>query len=158
MPNPGNLRIELQAALSGGVSDLRNSTMLKMFNFIDIGERAGSGIPNIFRAWKEQKWNAPTFTEAFDPDRVTLLLPLSKSDDKKAMIKTDDKKPTIKSERQMNSIIEFLTDHPEGSVADFEVLLELKPTRIKELLKRMIGSGIVEAIGANRNRRYRLKR
>ena len=156
--NPGNLRIELQAALSGGISDPRNSTMLKMFNFIDIGERAGSGIPNIFRVWKEQKWNAPTFTEAFDPDRITLLLPLSKTDDKKATIKTDDKKPTIKSERQMNSIIEFLTDHPEGSVADFEVLLELKPTRIKELLKRMIDSGIVEAIGANRNRRYRLKR
>ena len=36
---------ELSTAISGGVSDPRNSTMLKMFNFIDIGERAGSGIP-----------------------------------------------------------------------------------------------------------------
>ena len=51
--------------------------MLKMFNFIDIGERAGSGIPNIFRVWREQKWNEPFFSESFDPDRITLTLPLS---------------------------------------------------------------------------------
>jgi len=28
-------------------------TLLKMFNMIDIGERAGSGIPNIFYVWRE---------------------------------------------------------------------------------------------------------
>ena len=53
MANPGGFRIEIDAAKSGGVSDPRNGTMLKMFNLIDIGERAGSGIPNIFRVWRE---------------------------------------------------------------------------------------------------------
>ena len=37
--------VEINAVKSGGVSDPRNGTMLKMFNLIDIGERAGSGIP-----------------------------------------------------------------------------------------------------------------
>lgn len=50
----GGFRIEIDAAKSGGVSDPRNGAMLKMFNLIDIGERAGSGIPNIFRVWREQ--------------------------------------------------------------------------------------------------------
>ena len=45
MANPGTMHIELDTAVSGGVSDPRNSALLKMFNFIDIGERAGSGIP-----------------------------------------------------------------------------------------------------------------
>ena len=62
-PTPASFRIELDAAKSGGVSDPRNGTMLKMFNLIDIGGRAGSGIPNIFRVWREQGWAAPTFTE-----------------------------------------------------------------------------------------------
>ena len=60
MSNPGNFRIEIVAAKSGGVSDPRNGTMLKMFNLIDIGERAGSGIPNIFRVWREQGWACKT--------------------------------------------------------------------------------------------------
>ena len=37
----------------GGVSDPRNRGLMKMFNLIDIGERAGSGIPKIFNIWKD---------------------------------------------------------------------------------------------------------
>jgi len=47
MTNPGDFRIGLSAARSGGISDPRNGTMMKMFNLIDIGERAGSGIKNL---------------------------------------------------------------------------------------------------------------
>lgn len=83
MSNPGNFRIEIDTAKSGGVSDPRNGTMLKMFNLIDIGERAGSGIPNIFRVWREQGWTAPVISENFDPDRIMLSLSFKKSDDKK---------------------------------------------------------------------------
>ncbi len=167
LSNPGNLRIELATALSGGVSDPRNSTMLKMFNFIDIGERAGSGIPNIFRVWREQKWNEPFLEENFEPGRVTLSLPLTlmsigskkvtiKSDDKKVTIKSDDKKVTAKTERQMNTIIEFLSNHPEGKVSDFEEILSVKSTRIKQLLYNLLQQNIIESVGTNRNRTYRL--
>ena len=101
LSNPGNSRIELDTAISGGVSDPRNSTMLKMFNFIDIGERAGSGIPNIFRVWKEQGWAEPIITESYEPDRITVSLPLTKptakTDGKKPTAKTRRKKPTVKN-------------------------------------------------------------
>ncbi len=155
LSNPGNMRIEISTAISGGVSDPRNSTMLKMFNFIDIGERAGSGIPNIFSVWKEQKWSEPILTEKFDPDRITLSLPLSSQ---KVSIKSDGKKVTMKSDSQKTAIIEFLTDHPEGTVSELELLLNVKSSRIKQLLYDLIDDGIVEAVGANRNRTYRLKR
>lgn len=95
MSNPGSFRIEIDAAKSGGVSDPRNGTMLKMFNLIDIGERAGSGIPNIFHVWREQNWTTPEITEQLEPERTTLTLLFSKGDDKKATIKVtiknDDK-------------------------------------------------------------------
>ncbi|MFR1040346.1 MAG: ATP-binding protein [Clostridium sp.] len=73
-----DFRIEIDAAKSGGVSDPRNGTMLKMFNLIDIGERAGSGIPNIFRVWREQGWKEPVIAELSEPDRIILSLSLLK--------------------------------------------------------------------------------
>lgn len=79
MSNPGNFRIEIDAAKSGGVSDPRNGAMLKMFNLIDIGERAGSGIPNIFRVWREQGWAMPAITEQLDPGRTILTLSFEKN-------------------------------------------------------------------------------
>ena len=158
MSNPGNFRIEIDTAKSGGVSDPRNGTMLKMFNMIDIGERAGSGIPNIFRVWREQGWTAPVISENFDPDRIMLSLAFKKSDDKKATIKSDDKKVTIKTARQKNEIITYLTDHVSAKNTDIAELLGVKSTRVKQLLKELLDEGVVVAEGNNKNRVYKLKR
>ena len=158
MSNPGNFRIEIDTAKSGGVSDPRNGTMLKMFNLIDIGERAGSGIPNIFRVWREQGWIAPVISENFDPDRIMLSLAFKKSDDKKATIKSDDKKATIKTTRQKNEIITYLTDHVSAKNTDIAELLGVKSTRVKQLLKELLDEGVVVAEGNNKNRIYKLKR
>ena len=148
--NPGNSRIELDTAISGGVSDPRNSTMLKMFNFIDIGERAGSGIPNIFRVWKEQGWAEPIITESYEPDRVTLILPL-------LAIKIGDKKSAIK-QKVKESIIAFLTEFPEGKTSQIAEYIDLKESRTRDYMKELTEDGIVETVGSNKNRTYRLKR
>lgn len=103
--NPGGFRIDVEAAKSGRVSDPRNSTLIKMFNLIDVGERAGSGIPNIFSVWKKQGWSAPVISESFEPDRITLSLIIGKSGDKKTAIKSGDKKAAIKKRRQKPSHI-----------------------------------------------------
>jgi len=77
LENPGGFRVSLNEALSGGVSSPRNSVIMKMFSLLDIGERAGSGIPLIYQAWKSQNWDAPTYSEQFEPDRIILRLPLA---------------------------------------------------------------------------------
>ena len=101
----------------------------------------------------------PTITEEIEPDRIIVTLPLSSqnSDDKTVTINGDGKKATINEERQKNSIIEYLTDHPEGAVSDFEMLLGVKSTRVKQILYKLLKDDVIEALGANKNRRYRLK-
>ena len=78
--NPGSLRIGIEEAISGGFSNPRNSALMKMFNLLDIGERAGSGIPNIYSVWKMQNWESPQIIERLDSkERVYLVLPLTKA-------------------------------------------------------------------------------
>ena len=90
--NPGRFRIEIDAAKVGGVSDPRNSTLLKMFNLIDIGERAGSGIPNIFHVWNEQNCGSPSIKETLEPDRIILTLPITDfTEETLSAIKNGDK-------------------------------------------------------------------
>lgn len=60
---------------------------------VDIGERAGSGIPNIFTVWKKQGWPVPKIEESFEPERITLLLHNNESGD-------NDKKVAIMIKRQ----------------------------------------------------------
>ncbi len=157
LSNPGGFRIDVEAAKSGGVSDPRNSTLIKMFNLIDVGERAGSGIPNIFNVWGKQGWSAPVINESFEPDRITLSLPIGKNDDKKATIKSDDKKATIKTVAYKQAIISYLTGNVSAKSGEIAGMLGLKPTRAKEILSEMVDEETIIAEGGNRNRVYKLK-
>ena len=163
--NPGNFRIDIEDAKSGGISDPRNTTLIKMFNLIDIGERAGSGIPNIYSIWDKQGWEAPIITEGFEPPRITMSLSILTdekvivTDDKKVTIKSDDKKAEKNkmSDLQKETIIEYLTDHISAKSSELAELLGVKSTRVKNLLSALIADGIIVTEGANRNRIYRLK-
>ena len=153
MSNPGSFRIEIDAVKSGGISDPRNGTMLKMFNLIDIGERAGSGIPNIFRVWREQGW-----TEEFsEPDRTVLSLSLLKkeSSDKQVAIKSGDK--GAKTAVQKIAILEYLTDHASTKCSDISEMLGVKDARARRILGEMIVEETIVTEGGNRNRIYKLK-
>ena len=75
-----------------GESDSRNKALMKMFNLINIGERAGSGVPNIFNVWADEGWEKPIIEERFDPDRTVLTLPFVKKVAGKNVRKSDEKK------------------------------------------------------------------
>lgn len=157
MSNPGVFRIEIDAAKSGGVSDPRNGTMLKMFNMIDVGERAGSGVPNIFRVWRDQGWAEPTFTQSFEPDRTVLSLPLSPTKGEKSAIKIGDKNKSAIKTMKKQMIIEYLTDHPAARSAEIAEYADLRPSRVRDYLLELIKEEIVISEGGNKNRTYRLK-
>ena len=88
--NPGDFRISMNEAISGGVSDPRNAIVFKMFNLVDLGERAGSGLPTIYNGWEEAYGERPTLSESHDPDRVTLTLHCDNIDH--VTFETDDKR------------------------------------------------------------------
>ena len=75
--NPGDFRIGLERAMQPGESDPRNAGLLAMFSYIDVGERAGSGLPAIMGDWEACGYDAPGYSIEIDPDRTTLTLPLT---------------------------------------------------------------------------------
>lgn len=72
--NPGTIRVTKDEFYAGGNSDPRNPNILKMFGFVNVGERAGSGVDKIMTAWAEQNWKKPEFDFSERNDRVTLKL------------------------------------------------------------------------------------
>ena len=84
--NPGSIRTGKKQMLRGGISDPRNKTLMKMFNMIGIGERAGSGIPDIYQVWENEGWPMPVVEESYNPDRTRLSLEFAK----KQTIKTSE--------------------------------------------------------------------
>lgn len=154
MENPGSIRTGKAQMLKGGISDPRNKALMKMFNLIGIGERAGSGVPDIYSVWEQQGWRQPEVIEEYGSDRTILKLSFVK----KAAIKNGDKKQvTKKTEIQLEYILEYMTPDREYKTSEIAAEIGLKKSRARELVNELVKSGRIEAVGKNRGRRYRLK-
>jgi predicted HTH transcriptional regulator len=70
--NPGMMRVPPEQALRGGESDCRNRTLHQMFLMINLGERAGSGLPKIRQGWEIEGGTIRLF-DSFEPYDQTRL-------------------------------------------------------------------------------------
>ena len=157
--NPGYVRTGKKQMRLGGESDPRNKALMKMFNLINIGERAGSGVPNIFNVWADEGWEEPVIEEKFDPDRTVLSLSFvkkqaKKTSDKKQAKKTSDKKQAKKTLENIEKIKYYLEQNGESKTSDIAEYIGLSPVRTRALLSDMKE---IEAVGGNSNRVYKLK-
>ena len=78
---------------------------MKMFNLSSIGERSGSGVPNIFNTWADEGWKEPVIEERFDPDRTILTLEFVEKQAKKINEENKRRKQAKKTGEEKRAII-----------------------------------------------------
>jgi len=168
MENPGSIRTGKKQMLKGGISDPRNKALMKMFNMIGIGERAGSGVPDIYAVWESQGWIMPQVIEEYAPDRTILRLSfLTKTEEKKAIKKSDRKKVTEKSDRkkvtektrkQLQVVLNNMQPEKEYKVEEVADWLDVGRSRARTLLKMLVDDNKVVETGITKMKRYRINR
>ena len=166
MENPGSIRAGKAQMLKGGISDPRNKALMKMFNLIGIGERAGSGVPDIYSVWNDQDWREPEVDEQYNPDRTILKLPLvrrakktsEKSKRKKQAKKTGEIKQTKKTIENKEKIIAYLLQNDIGKTGEIAEWLDLSEARTRVLLKEMADEGSIGSSGKTKKKEYYLLR
>lgn len=151
LANPGYVRTGKKQMRLGGESDPRNKALMKMFNLINIGERAGSGVPNIFNVWADEGWEEPVIEERFDPDRTVLSLSFLK----KVAEKSGGKKVTKKTQEKYDAILNSMQPDMWYKASEFETVAGVKESRIKVLLKDMLEQGLIESTGSTKGKMYK---
>lgn len=72
--NTGRIRVGLEQAIKGGVSDPRNEGVLVLFRRIGIADRAGTGFPRIFSTMADYHFPTPVLREKAEPEETELIL------------------------------------------------------------------------------------
>ena len=142
--NPGTSIVGKKQMLWGGESEPRNSGIMKMFNLIGFGERAGSGVPDIYAVWQNMGLLEPTVEERFgngEPNRTIVTLPLTakgsvlvSSGQPENNQKTTRKQPenNLKNmEERLKGVIDLIRDNPSISRTAMAAELELTEAQIK---------------------------
>jgi predicted HTH transcriptional regulator len=175
LSNPGDIRIGLDVALEGGVSDPRNETLMKMFSLVGIGERAGSGIPDFTHTWKAYEGEEPRYVITHSPDRTCLIIPcklvervVDKVSDNREVVDIMVDKAEIRrflvdkwsiNDKVVDKMVDILALIREKQVVRMEDIVSqvsLNASTAKRYLRRLVDMGLVTPEGENKNRRYRV--
>lgn len=185
LANPGDIRIGLEAALNGGTSDPRNSTVMKMFGLVGIGDRAGTGMTDAIAVAKEKLNATVDYSISLEPERTTLKIEmLAETRDKSpeqgisegiprdkeakqgintgAKSKSRDKILQIegiseKTRDRLRLMIAYMSEHPVVKNHEIAELLGLGDDRARVLLMLLVDNGILIAKGDKKERTYTLK-
>ena len=126
--NPGDLRIAKEVAIEGGTTDARNSRIFNIFALIDVGERSGMGLSNLYSTWTELGYDRPDLEEYHEPDQTVLTVYLKTS--------TKSTKTSSKSEKTREKKTR------EKRSADVIEPLKNKGETTKTVGKKTVGKGV----------------
>jgi predicted HTH transcriptional regulator len=150
--NPGSLRISIEDALGGGMSDPRNFTLFKLFNMLNVGERAGSGIPNIYHVWESQGWQTPVLEEKFNPDRTVLSLGFTDrtSENIRANIRVNIMANVRVNETQ-KKIVALMVENPSITAQMLSAEIGITERNVRNNITKLRKAGVIDHVGADKN-------
>ena len=100
--NSGDMLVDKDQALRGGVSIVRNSSIMTFFRALNLAERSGFGIPTIASVMKKNKYPDPILETTSDGRFTKLTLQFTPT------------ASSSSSSSRKNKILSCLVLHPEG--------------------------------------------
>ena len=161
--SPGSIygSLTLEEALSGR-SSVRNRTLARTLEKIDVVEGWGTGFKRIFSQCDEYGVARPEFLEIGDMLRVNFYRPSytkngDKSGDKTAINSENGDKSGDKTAMKFKEkILDYLKNNKEARSQELSLCIGLKISRTKVYISELVEEGKIVANGANKNRTYSL--
>ena len=139
---PSTENVANDDAISGGISDARNSAFFNMFSLINVGERSGIGLCDVYSAWKANGYKEPEFVETVDPDRITLTLEIEVCDKAAENVANDvanvatviNGYTLTESEK---SVYEFIVSHVNASTKEISEATGVTARTVQRSIKEL---------------------
>lgn len=134
-----------------------------MFGFVNVGERAGSGVDKVMTAWAEQNWEKPEIDFSERSDRVTLKLEVGQvvyipgaADIRDTT--EGDKAETITAMSKAEKVLAYIRQN--GSIS-MQKVMEIgnyrSRTGARKLIDKMINADFIEKTGEGNKMIYKIK-
>ena len=135
--------------IRNGISLLRNENLAEIFLRLNFIEAYGTGIRRIFSLYKDCPVQ-PTIVVT--PNSFKIALPNMNT----ATGEVDSTSEEIITP-QMQTLLDYLSEHGEISDEGIQVLLGIKRTRAFTLTKQMAEIGLIEIVGRGKNKKIKVR-
>ncbi|PJM76452.1 RNA-binding domain-containing protein [Bifidobacterium felsineum] len=169
--NPGDIRTGVEQMRLGGVSDPRNAGVMRMFSLIDVGERAGTGVPDVFNTWAKAGLPEPQIEECFgDAERTILSLMLERQQisntqaDDGIVSDIDNKSDNIDNKSDNNvseaearglgdserDVLRYVATHPNATQEEIGAAVGIGRTAVANHTSSLQKRGLLKRIGSRK--------
>ena len=154
--NPGDMRVDAEAVLRGTAPDARNERISRMFHLIGVGDGSGKGLARIRRIWTQRGWNSPRLLEEFNPDRVVLILPLTKGEEERRKLEERGRREYTEA-RNVPRLLDYLTDHVRAGIPELAQALGISEKETAGCIDLLLRDGIIMQEEETEGETYRLR-
>ena len=163
LSNPGTMLISMEEYYEGGHSVCRNPVIQKMFVFLGIGEKGGTGADVIAKGWKDNGWSIPTVEEKSNPDRIETCLKLGKNIKEATETPTDTTETTTETPADTTetttetpadtteTILKIISNNPKVTAKELASVCGITEDGVTYHIKKLKQRGRLIRIGGSRN-------
>lgn len=159
LSNPGTMLVSMEEYYEGGHSVCRNPIIQKMFVFLGIGEKGGTGADVIAKGWKDNGWSTPTVEEKSNPDRIETYLKLGNStnittETPAGTTETATETPSVTTEALTDTtetIFKIISKNPKVTAKEIASVCGITEDGVAYHIKKLKQSGRIIRIGGSRN-------
>lgn len=148
LSNPGTMLVSMEEYYEGGHSVCRNPVIQKMFVFLGIGEKGGTGADVIAKGWKDNGWSTPIVEEKNNPDRIETYLKLGNSKNITTETTTNTTKTTTNT---TETIFKIIGNNPKVIAKEIASVCGITEDGVAYHIKKLKQSGRIIRIGGSRN-------
>ena len=134
----------------------------KMFDFLGIGEKGGSGADVIIKGWTDNHWDIPTIAEKNSPDRIETCLRFGNSDRHTTKTTTETNKKSVKttetttetnkkSVKTTETILKIISTNPKIKSKELAAVCGITEDGVAYHIKKLKLAGKIVRIGGSRN-------
>ncbi len=166
LSNPGTMLVSMEEYYEGGHSICRNPVIQKMFVFLGIGEKGGTGADVIAKGWKDNGWSAPTVEEKNNPDRIETCLSIvsrasmatetttgtSAGTTETLPYTTETRLDTTKTlSNATETIVDLIRKNPKITAKEIASVCRITEDGVAYHIKKLKQIGKITRIGGSRN-------
>lgn len=148
LSNPGTMLVSMEEYYEGGHSVCRNPVIQKMFVFLGIGEKGGTGADVIAKGWKDNGWSTPIVEEKNNPDRIETYLKLGNSKNITTETTTNTTETTTNT---TETIFKIIDNNPKVTAKEIASVCGITEDGVAYHIKKLKQSGRIIRIGGSRN-------
>jgi len=133
----------------------KNPILARFFINIGRADVLGSGVRNLYEYTKIYSGGEP---ELIEGDVFKTIVPLSRlnSNVSDKMLMSDNASDKMSDNAHRQLILAYIETHNEINTTAVAKLIDRSPGTARRVLSRLADEGFIVAVGANKNRKYKL--